>query len=250
VREAAGARVRSESSGAGQVLSLSGRPDAASTAAERRRAALGAAWAALVALAAVGCLGQALDGRPPERQSFVLDPGTPPVLDTMTAIRALRVGPVASAPLAERQPFLLRTGPDSYQTDFYDQFFAPPGELLRDALIRWLDGTGLFDSVARGGVPAPDFVLEVQLERLYGDRLDPHAPKAVLGFVARLVDARQGDGTLVFERRYEETEPAADGSPQALVDAWNRALTRALDALTHDLRAALSTPAPKATRAH
>jgi cholesterol transport system auxiliary component len=204
--------------------------------------------AALAALAAVGCLGQALDRKPPERQSFVLDPGTPPVLDATPAVGALRVGPVESAPLAEREPFLLRTGPNSYQTDFYDQFFAPPGELLRDALIRWLDGTGLFVSVARGGVPAPDFVLDVQLERLYGDRVDPHAPKAVLGFVARLVDARELDGALVFERRYEEAEPAADGSAQALVGAWNRALARALDALAHDLDAALSTPAPKAPR--
>jgi ABC-type uncharacterized transport system auxiliary subunit len=185
------------------------------------------------AVLGAGCTG-VLDRQPPEKQRFVLAPGRP---DPVSGARAgvLRVGVVhVSAPFQNRG-FVRRSGEETFASDFYNEFAAPPGALLRDVLVEWLrDGTH-FATVVRGSEAPPDWLLEIDLEALYADLRDPAAAQATIAVAARLLDARAAAASIAFEKHYAATESAADGSPPALVAAWNRGLARLLAELAADL---------------
>jgi len=199
------------------------------------------------AVLGAGCSG-VLDRQPPEKQRFVLAPGRP---DPVSGPRAgaLRVGVVrVSSPFANRG-FVRRSGEATFANDFYNEFAAPPGVLLRELLVDWLrDGTR-FATVVRGSEAPPDCLLEVDLESLYEDLRDAAAPQATIAFTARLLDARSSAAKIVLEKHYATHEPAADGSRSAIVAAWNRSLARLLAELATDLDVARDRARAKPARA-
>ena len=189
-------------------------------------------------LLASGCFG-GLERRPPEKQRFVLQPATEvaPVSvagSSVVRLARVRISPVRVSPVFDNKGFVYRTGPSTFETDFYNEFFSPPGVLLREALIDWLDSTQLFDAVARSSAADADWVLETDLDQLFADQRDPGPPKAYLEITFRLIDARTRK--VAFEKRYTASEAAADRSPAALVDAWNRGLGSMLAELVGDVR--------------
>jgi ABC-type uncharacterized transport system auxiliary subunit len=180
-----------------------------------------------------GCAG-VLDRQPPEKHRFVLEPGRP---DPVSGARAgvLRVGVVRVSSPFQNRGFVRRSGEDTFANDFYNEFVAPPGALLRELLVEWLrDGTH-FATVVRGSEAPADWLLEVDLEALYEDLRDPAAPQATIAFAVRLLDARATAASIAFEKHYAATESAGAGSPPTLVAAWNRALARLLTELASDL---------------
>ena len=195
---------------------------------------------AALALVAAGC-SRPFERPPVEKQRFALVPGRP---DPVSGPRAgvLRVGLVRVSPSFQNRTLVLRTGEDTYVSDFYNEFTAPPGMLLRDQLVQWLADGSHFASVVRSTAAPIDWLLEVELEALYADLRVPAAPKAVIGVTLRLLHTRGATSSIVFQKDYDESEPAADGARPALVDAWNRALGRMLPEITADLDAAASKP--------
>lgn len=188
------------------------------------------------ALLGAGCA-KVLERKPPEKQRFVLAPGRP---DPVSGPRAgvLRVGVVRVSSPFQNRGFVRRTGEKTFANDFYHEFAAPPGTLLRDLLVEWLrDGTH-FATVVRGSEAPPDWLLEVDLESLYQDLRDPAAPQATVAFAARLLAANTASASIALDARYATTETAADASPAAIVAAWNRALARLFAELAADLDAA------------
>jgi ABC-type uncharacterized transport system auxiliary subunit len=194
------------------------------------------ALAALLFGAAVlgaGCT-TVLDRQPPQKQRFVLAPGRPePVSGPRAGV--LRVGVVRVSSPFENRSFVRRSGEETFGNDFYNEFAAPPGTLLREVLALWLREGTHFATVVRGSEAPPDWLLEVDLEALYEDLRDPAAPQATIAFAARLLDAHAAAASIVFAKHYAATEFAAGGSPPALVAAWNRALARLLAELASDL---------------
>jgi cholesterol transport system auxiliary component len=226
--------------------------------------------AALAAFAfALACAG-VLERTPPAVQRFVLDSAPPAAAPQApggraqrqgsgaTAQRAegersqqtegersqppgegvLRVARVRVAPAFEREGFVYRRGESRYESDFYNRFFGPPGALVREELIEWLGGSGAFAAVVAAGPPPADWILDAHLVELYADLRDPATPSSVISLALRLLDVRATPPAIALERRYDAREPAADGSPRALVDAWNRALGGVLAQIAADLRAA------------
>jgi ABC-type uncharacterized transport system auxiliary subunit len=188
------------------------------------------------ALLAAGCSG-VFARQPLEKQRFVLAPGKP---DPVSGPRAgvLRVGVVHASTPFQNRGFVHRTGDESFKSDFYNEFAAPPGILLRDVLALWLrDGTH-FETVVQGSEAPTDWLLEVDLESLYADLRDAAAPQVAIGITVRLLDAHAAGAAIAFQKHYAVSEPAADASPSALAAAWNRALARVLGELAVDLDAA------------
>lgn len=189
------------------------------------------------ALLAGGCA-DLLRREPPAKQRFVLEPGTPqPRSGPKRGI--LRVGLVRASPTAENRSFVYTSGSNVTQVDFYHEFFAPPGVLVRDVLVDWLRASGIFAAVVRGSEVRPDWLLEADVDRILGDASDPEAPQGVVAIDVRLLDVRNVEPSLVFQRAYEERIPAGERSAVALVEAWNRALAGILERLTDDLAAAI-----------
>jgi ABC-type uncharacterized transport system auxiliary subunit len=192
----------------------------------------------LVAL--VGC--GAFVRKPPAKQRFVLTPGAPAAAGaTLDPSSVLRVDPVRSAPLLVNRGFLYRVSDARVLSDFYHELAAPPGTLVRDALIDWLRASGRFGTVVRSSKAQPRWILEADLERLEADVRDPAAMAADLALEVRLLDAQAGP-SVRFEKTFAAREPLASREPQALVDAWSRALAQLLGELTSDLDTAMRQP--------
>jgi len=186
-----------------------------------------------VAIAASGC--SALSRKPPTKERFVLAPGSPAAAAAKPNAGILRIDVVRGAPLASNRSFVYRTGPDTVQTDFYRELAAPPGVLVRDAMIEWLRAANRFEAVVRGTKAGTAWILESDLERLDADLRDPDAPQGVIEMQVRLLDVRKATPTLVFDRRYAASEPLADRTPETLVAAWSRALATLLAEIQGDL---------------
>jgi hypothetical protein len=209
-----------------------------------------AAGLLLAAVLLAGACASPLERPALAKTRFVLDPGRPPAAaaaapDGAGAAGAgsLLVARVRVSPLFDHKAFVYRTGAETFESDPYHEWFAQPGDVLREATLGWLEEAGLFSGVERRSVSGSEWLLETVVDRLYTDRRDPDAPAAVLAGRFRLLDLRGARPRRALELRFDEREPAGDGAPQALVDAWGRALGRALETLAPELRAAVTSRA-------
>lgn len=200
-----------------------------------RRAPFGfVAMLLALAFVAPGCVG-ALSRKPLVAERFVLAPGVPAAAAAKPSAGILRVDVVRGSPFASNRTFMYRTGPETVKTDFYREFAAPPGALVRDAMIEWLRASNRFEAVVRGTKASTAWILESDLERLDADLRDPAAPQAVIEMQVRLLDVRKGAPTLVLDRRFTASEALADRMPETLVAAWSRALATLLGEIERDL---------------
>jgi ABC-type uncharacterized transport system auxiliary subunit len=189
---------------------------------------------ALIGLAAapLGCLSKSY----PEKRRYVFEI-EPPVDMVPGPNGVLRMDRVRVSPLFERKGFVYRTGEATFETEFYNAFFAPPGVLLRKATLNRLLAASIFsdvlDATQMGDV---DWILEGHVKELYADLRDRAPPFAVLQIEYTLLDARSPTLAIVFRRSYPARASAAGGSAEAIVNAWTEALTQVLGELEVDLR--------------
>jgi cholesterol transport system auxiliary component len=187
----------------------------------------------LVPLAVGGCLSR----KAPERRTFVLAAERPDGPETGGA-GVLRVERIVVAPLYERKAFIYRTAENSFESDFYNEFFVPPGALVRHATMEWLSQSSAVGAVIGGRAPGEaDWVLEGRVHKLYADLREP-AAVAIIEVEFTVLDARAPTFPVVFQKRYGASTHATDRSPDALAAAWSEALGRILTEFEADLRRA------------
>jgi cholesterol transport system auxiliary component len=134
-------------------------------------------------------------------------------------------------------------------TEFYNEWAAPPVELVEEAMRQWLASCGLFAAVVSPGSRLrAGLVLEAELLRLHAE---PRAGLARAGLAALLLDepregaaprilgqfTPEGTAPLPGGARREDTVSAADAAA-----AMREALAAALAELERDLRAAVRAP--------
>ena len=117
----------------------------------------------------------------------------------MLRVRALRVSPPYDSLL-----FVYRTGPSQFDTDYYNNFIAPPASLLTGDLIDWLSRSAPMIVSDTSSDLQPNAVLEGNITRLYIDsssspakaviaaRLTAWPPKGAPAMVAAPVVVRMG----------------------------------------------------------
>ena len=191
------------------------------------------AVAPALALVALGC---SVSQPIPKTNTYAIEsrrPGAPQAGDGgVVRMHRFRV-----SPRYERNQFVYRTGDDSYEHDFYHQFEAPPGPLIREGVSEWLRASGLFTSVLdAAGQERADWLLEGQVTAFYADLRERDDPSAVIQLEITLLDARSTHLDVAFRKYYGLRVPAADRSPEALRAAWVQAMIRVLSDLEADLR--------------
>lgn len=132
--------------------------------------------------------------------------------------------------------------PDGTETsDFWNEWLAPPPELVEEALRRWLSASGLFSAVVAPGSRArADLIMETELTALHAD---PARRLARAGLSVVLLTDPSGaePGRVLAQLTQGGTAPlpapGADGevSPEEAALAMNRALAEALVALEQEL---------------
>ena len=140
-------------------------------------------------------------------------------------------------------------GGGQVDTEFYNEWTAPPVELVEEAMRQWLAASGLFAAVVSPGSRLrAGLVLEAELLRL---QAEPRNGLARAGLAALLLDeprdgaqARilgqftpEGTAPLAGGARREDKVPASEAAA-----AMREALAAALAALERDLRGAVRAP--------
>ena len=184
----------------------------------------------------LGCLSKSY----PEKQRHVIAVKRAPN-PTSSGQGTLAIGRMRVSSLFERKGFVYPTGDTTFEDDIYNEFFAPPGTLFRNATLDWLSRSSVFASVidARHRLEA-DWRLEAQVQKLYGDLRDRKAPQAILEIEFALLEASRTMFELAFRRTYSAAVNASSLSAAAIVAAWSESLEQILTALEEDLRQATS----------
>jgi cholesterol transport system auxiliary component len=194
--------------------------------------------AALLLLFLTGCGG--LSKSYPERNYFMFE--LPPVKKQIPPVKgaSAEVYRFNTSPGSEGKEFIYRTGDLSYESDFYNQFFRPPGAMLTELTIRWLTEAGLFANVM-GSVSqiSPNYFIEANVIQLYGDyRSSPRAVMKIQFVLLKYTtdDNYNNNTEIVFGKTYTSKIPIASKTPNELMKGWNTALGDILNAFMTDLR--------------
>jgi uncharacterized lipoprotein YmbA len=184
----------------------------------------------------LGCLSKSY----PEKRRHVIAVQLPPEVAS-SGSGVLGVGRMRVSSLFERKGFVYQTGDTTFEDDFYNEFFAPPGTLFRKATLEWLSRSSVFASVIDARHRADvDWWLEAQVQKLYGDLRDREAPQAILEIEFALLEASRTKFEIAFRRTYSAAVNASSPSATAIVAAWTDSLEQILTALEEDLRQATS----------
>lgn len=172
----------------------------------------------------------------PERNYYILNIPTPnpassPVSKTVLEVRRFTISPNFTG-----REFVYRKGENSYEADFYNQFFRTPSLLITEETHKWLSNSGLFHYVVDStNSVRPDYILAGNINGLYGDYRTSGSHKAVVGIQFFLTDETSANSQIIFRNNYRREVVLRDNSPDTLVEGWNEALGQILTALEEDL---------------
>ncbi len=180
---------------------------------------------------ATGCLSRSF----PDRQRFhlVVDRPGPPQqsCDCSARIERVRV-----AQLFEGRSFVYKTDADTAQQDFYNQFFAAPGSLIREETKNWLTASGIFSRLLPATVAVrADWLIEGRVSNLYVD-LSHETPRAIMEIQWAMLDGGSRELEVVFDRTYGASRELPDRSARAAAEAWRQILFQILTSFEADLR--------------
>jgi cholesterol transport system auxiliary component len=184
-----------------------------------------------------GCVGR----KYVEKGSFALDVPPNGAASSSESDAVLRVRTLRVSPRYEGKSFVYRTSDLAYESDYYNQFFAPPDTMITEEVRDWLGSSGLFKEVVDyTGQVEHTHVLEGEVIDLYGDYSERGSSrsKAVLGIEFRFIHEIDAEPKLIFQKRYRKAVPVASPAPDVLVRGWNDALQKILTELEADLRKA------------
>lgn len=184
-----------------------------------------------------GCTG--LSKSYPERNFYMFD--LPPVDVQYPRVKGAvaEISRFNVSPGSDGKEFIYRRTEYDYESDFYNQFFRPPGAMLTEVTGRWLQEAGPFEDVF-GAVTQADtnYFIEGNVVRLYGDFRS--SPKAVMEIQLVLLkystEGNYEDNTMVvFAKNYSSEVPIASATATSLMQGWNTALGDILNAYLADL---------------
>lgn len=189
-------------------------------------------------LLSCGCAGFLKQG-PVAKAYFAIEVGNPPGASMSKAttrpnrpvlqIRTLQVAPPYDGAL-----FVYRTGPSQFDTDFYNNFIAPPASLLTGDLVEWLSNAGTFTVSGPEGDLPHNFVLQGNVTALYIDST-ASPQRAVITGRFFLTQERNNGPELIMEKPYEGSAPVAGKAAADFAGAWGQAYRQMLIQLSDDL---------------
>jgi len=160
---------------------------------------------------------------------------------TRRAAPVLRVRTLRVSPPYDGVAFVYRIGPSQFDTDYYNNFIAPPASLLTGSLIQWLARSAPMTVCDTSSDMRSDLTLEGNITALYIDSTTP-SPEAMVAARFFLTRDRHGAVELVWEKSYEESAAVSTRSPAAFASAWGQAYRKLLVRLSADLKSIPAAP--------
>ena len=182
-----------------------------------------------------GCV--SLERNYPDKHFYVLEVRPPEMSGETARDEILQVSPLRISPRYQDRSFVYRISDSGFESDFYNQFIAPPAGLISDEIRKSLIAAQLFKYViSTSNSQAPSYVLEGTVNGIYGDFRNLNAPAAVIDLELFLTSDLPAKPGILMQKRYVRSVPVSSRSPEALVKSWDLALEEILAALSADLR--------------
>ena len=190
--------------------------------------------AALSIVLSSGCV--SLERGYPDKRFYVLEVRTPAPISGSERDEILQVSPLRISPRYLDRSFVYRISDNGFESDFYNQFIAPPAGLISEEIRKGLISARIFKYViSASNSQAPSYVLEGTVNGIYGDFKNSHAPAAVIDLEFFLTSDLPAKPGILMQKRYVQSVPVSGRSPEALVKSWDLALEQILAALIADI---------------
>ncbi len=160
----------------------------------------------------------------------------PPAARGPASSRTLAVLPFTHGPTTGGQMFLYRADELRYESDFYNRFLDPPGQMLTSALRRWLREARAGEVIAAGTPISASLLIQPKINALYADYRDLAQPRAVVGMRISVVALDSEGNRQLLDRSYDESVVMREVSPEAAVEGWSRGIAAIFASFTRDLR--------------
>lgn len=188
----------------------------------------------LAVLIVPGCV--SLKREPPRKRMFGLEATRPSGLHLNADGVVLQIRTARIALPYDSSGFVYRQGDGTWESDFHNEFFAPPAVLLTEQVRRWLVGAPESLRVVEAGTREKvTHVLHIRVNALFGDYPDEGTRRAVMELEFAIDTAERSAEAVMFERAYRQEIPFEEPGADGLVDGWNRALEGILSDLVNDL---------------
>jgi len=192
----------------------------------------------MLGLMAPGCVSSSSDAQRQaveQKRTYLLEAGLPAATVAQARFGAVKVRAFRALPPFNAASLVVKRANGETVLDFYNAWIAPPHDLARVQVTRYLERTGLFSAVhdTTSGTTVPlgldGTVCEIFLD-CRGER-----PEAVVTLRLALLDERSPDFTVLCAVEHTaraDYDPTREGG---IAHAFNSALTQALDALAQEL---------------
>lgn len=182
-----------------------------------------------------GCV--SLEKPAPEKGRFVLETVRPGARRLADNKRLLSVRKFEILDQYASINLVYRTGDFAYKSDFYNEFYYPPENMVCDTARLWLDRSGLFaHTVDTSTRMEPTHILEGSIQVLHGDFRNAEKPLAVMQVELLLIDDTRAAPSIATRQIYLAKQPLQAASPEALIEGYSLALTSILEQFENDLR--------------
>ena len=199
-------------------------------------------WTAITVLAALlaaGCTVAPERSYPIKRQ-YVLQARRNAAPAAKALPDALRVRLFRAASPFSGTQLVYRRDDVTFETDFYNEFLAPPAGMITSQTERWLAAAGIVANVVNASSRAATrYTLEGNVTALHGDYTQPTSPAAVMEVQLAVLDNAGADTAVVFHKTYRKAVPLKSDAPPDLVRGLNACLAGILSELESDLQQSL-----------
>lgn len=198
--------------------------------------------ALVVALLAMG-LGAGcmkLERDPLERRFYNLDVERAGDCGPVLADKNLKVRRAKVSPLFDGRAIVYRARSGEFQSDYYNEYFVAPADIVTQAVRQWVSGAGVYDQVVSpSSLLRSEHVLETNVVTLYGD-YHSAPPLAVLEVQFLLLDEMSEEHAVLLAKTYQRSIPVQSASAQAVTNGLEQGLTEVLGEFEQDLRQTLA----------
>lgn len=187
-------------------------------------------------LFSVGCMSR----KTIVKDTFLLDVVREDSASQKTSAGIVAVLPFSIAPAFEGRGVVLRIGENQYESDFYNEYFISPSQMIADQTRHWMSESGLFAQVLlpASSVP-PTHVLEGHISKMFLDMRDSEKPRAELEVTFFLVELQKRNRVIQFRNTYAASHRLQNSSRRDYIAAQGQCLQDILGNLERDLASKL-----------
>lgn len=171
----------------------------------------------------------------PAKNFYILDVTRSDFTNKKNAKLILELKNFTSPSVKSGKEFVYKFPGGEFKSDYYNEFFVKPHDLIKDETSEWLEKSGFFKAVLNPNKTFDsDFILEGNIDELYAD-FSGDDVKSILGIQFFISKNTTNKNIPFFHKNYRKEIITDSRAPKNLVIGWNQALEEILTEFEEDI---------------